>query len=42
MLTATEQENVRLAQILTDTRSELAEIKARRWWHVFLFWKKKK
>lgn len=34
-LTSAEQENSRLSNILKDTKSELEEIKARRWWHIF-------
>jgi hypothetical protein len=34
-LTSAEQENSRLANILSDTKAELEEVKARRWWHVF-------
>ncbi len=37
-LTAAEDENYRLARILEDTRSELAEIRARRWWHILYRW----
>ncbi len=35
-LTSAEQENKRLASILKDTKADLEEIKARRWWH-FLY-----
>lgn len=35
-LTSAEQENKRLASILKDTKAELEEVKARRWWH-FLY-----
>ena len=40
LLTTNEQENARLAQMLSEARQELAEIKARRWWQVLFFWKK--
>jgi hypothetical protein len=35
ILTASEEENIRLAKLLQETRSELEEIKNRRWWHLF-------
>lgn len=35
-LTAAEQENNRLVTILKETKSDLEEIKARRWWHFFI------
>ena len=36
LLTATEADNARLGSILRDTRTQLEEIKARRWWHHFI------
>ena len=36
LLTTSEEENTRLAKILAETRLELEENKARRWWHFFL------
>jgi DNA repair exonuclease SbcCD ATPase subunit len=41
LLTTSEQENTRLAKILSDTRVELNELKDRRWWHAFFPPKKK-
>lgn len=41
LLTTSEQENTRLAKILSDTRAELNELKERRWWHAFFPPKKK-
>jgi hypothetical protein len=40
LLVANEEENSRLAKILATTRAELAELKSRRWWHIFMFWNK--
>ncbi len=33
LVTTCEQENQRAAQLLSEARSELAELKSRRWWH---------
>ncbi len=41
LLTTSEQENTRLAKILSDTRAELNELKDRRWWHAIFPPKKK-
>ncbi|MBU6451236.1 MAG: hypothetical protein KGS72_05635, partial [Cyanobacteria bacterium REEB67] len=40
ILNTCEDENTRLANILKATRSEMEELKARRWWH--MFWPAKK
>lgn len=37
-LTSAEQENTRLATLLKDTRCDLEEVKARRWWHFLYRW----
>jgi hypothetical protein len=37
-LTSAEQENKRLATILKETKSNLEEVKARRWWHILYKW----
>ncbi|MBK9143584.1 MAG: hypothetical protein IPM23_13865 [Candidatus Melainabacteria bacterium] len=39
-LTVAEKENDRLTDMLSDTRAELSEIKARKWWHGPLNWLK--
>lgn len=36
LLTATEADNARLGSILRDTRTELEELKSKRWWHQFV------
>lgn len=36
LLNATEADNARLGSILNDTRSQLEELKAQRWWHRFI------
>jgi hypothetical protein len=36
LLTATEADNARLGSILRDTRTQLEELKCRRWWHLFI------
>ena len=36
MLTSTEADNSRLGSILRDTRSQLEELKSKRWWHYFI------
>jgi len=35
LVTVNEGENNRLALMLNETREELAQLKARRWWHIF-------
>jgi hypothetical protein len=35
LLTANEAENTRLALLLTESRQEVAQLKNRRWWHIF-------
>ncbi|MDZ4833044.1 MAG: hypothetical protein SGJ27_04515 [Candidatus Melainabacteria bacterium] len=37
-LTSAEQENKRLSTILKDTKADLEEIKAKRWWHFLYKW----
>ena len=36
ILVTCEDENTRLSSILNSTRAELAEVKARKWWHSFV------
>lgn len=36
MVIANEVENARLASMLSNSRTELAQLKAKRWWHAFL------
>ncbi|PWT97372.1 MAG: hypothetical protein C5B53_08170 [Candidatus Melainabacteria bacterium] len=36
LLTATEADNARLGSILRDTRAQLEELQAKRWWHYFI------
>ncbi len=40
LLRVNEEENARLAQLLAEARAEIGRLKSRRWWHVFLFWRK--
>lgn len=35
MLTANEQENIRLARMLKEARAEIGQLQERRWWHLF-------
>lgn len=35
VLTISEEENARLARILSETRAELEQHKSKRWWHIF-------
>jgi hypothetical protein len=35
MVTVNENENVRLAKLLSEARAELNELQNRRWWHIF-------
>ncbi len=37
-LTAAESENGRLAKLITDTKTELDQVKSRKWWHTILRW----
>ena len=40
LLNASEEENMRCAQLLREARAELAELKSRKWWHFFCPWLK--
>ncbi|HEY9733343.1 MAG TPA: hypothetical protein V6C89_15600 [Drouetiella sp.] len=41
MVTTSEEENIRVAKLLTEAKAQVAELSARRWWHFFLPQKKK-
>ncbi|MBI4533781.1 MAG: hypothetical protein HY711_07515 [Candidatus Melainabacteria bacterium] len=36
LLTTNEEENIRLANLLSEARSEITKLQQRRWWHFFL------
>jgi len=38
LLTSVEEENVRVARLLTVARAELDQLKERKWWHSLMFW----
>jgi len=39
LLTSVEEENFRVARLLTEARAELDQLKQRKWWHPLMFWR---